>query len=86
MDAAQNDIVKLGEIVKSVSIPPKLQEEVLTRLDQLGKLTQSPTFLPEYDRIRKYIDWIVTLPWNARTQDNLDLVNAKGVLTKTTLV
>jgi len=57
MDTAQSDITKLGEIVKGAPIPPKLQEEVLNRLDQLGKLTQSPTFLPEFDRIRKYIDW-----------------------------
>jgi len=82
MDTAQSDITKLGEIVKSASIPPKLQEEVITRLEQLGKLTESSTFLPEFDRIRKYIDWITTLPWNTRTQDNLDLTNAKSVLDK----
>jgi len=82
MDTAQSDITKLGEIVKSASIPPKLQEEVITRLEQLGKLTESSTFLPEFDRIRKYIDWITTLPWNTRTQDNLDLANAKSVLDK----
>ncbi len=82
MDTAQSDIIKLKEIVKSATIPPKLLEEVSTRLDQLGKLTQSPTFLPEFDRIRKYIDWIISLPWNTRTQDNLDLVNTKTVLDK----
>lgn len=80
MDTAQSDIAKLGEIVKAAPIPSKLQEEVITRLEQLGKLTESPTFLPEFDRIRKYIDWIVTLPWDIRTQDNLDLANAKTVL------
>lgn len=82
MDTALSDIQKLSEVVKKVSIPAKLQEEVLVRLDQLGKLVNSPTFLPEFDRIRKYIDLIITLPWEARTQDNLDLENIKKILDK----
>src|SRR5581483_10565746 len=32
--------------------------------------------------INRYIDWIVNLPWKNRSQDNLDLVNAKAVLDK----
>jgi ATP-dependent Lon protease len=82
MDTAASEITQLGEIVKNTKLPPKLAEEVLVRLDQLSKLTASPTFLPEFDRIRKYIDWITHLPWEARTQDNLDLENAKRVLDK----
>ena len=82
MDTAASEITQLGETVKNAKLPPKLAEEVLVRLDQLGKLTDSPTFLPEFDRIRKYIDWITHLPWEVRTQDNLDLENAKQVLDK----
>lgn len=82
MDTAASEITQLGETVKNAKLPPKLAEEVLVRLDQLGKLTDSPTFLPEFDRIRKYLDWITHLPWEVRTQDNLDLENAKRVLDK----
>ena len=52
----------------------------MIRLDQLSKLTNSPTFLPEYDRINKYIDWVCSVPWQKRTEDTLDLEKAKGVL------
>lgn len=82
MDSTTSDILKLGEAVKGTTLPPKLQEEIVLRLEQLGKLQESPTFLPEFDRIRKYIDWVISLPWNLRTQDNLDLENAKVVLDK----
>lgn len=82
MDAAAQEITSLVTIVKGASLPEKLTEIVLVRLEQLSKLTSSPTFLPEYDRISRYIEWITKIPWNARTQDNLDLVNAKKVLDK----
>jgi len=80
MDAAAQEITKLTARVKAVNIPQRLAEEILIRLDQLTKLTSSPTFLPEFDRMSKYIDWICALPWEVRTQDRLDLVAAKEVL------
>lgn len=82
MDTAAQEISLLVEKVKAAKLPEKLTEVVLVRLEQLGKLTNSPTFLPEFDRISRYIEWITKIPWEARTQDNLDLVNAKKVLDK----
>lgn len=82
MDSASSEIENLKKKVQSVSIPEKLREDTEVRLDQLSKLTNSPTFLPEFDRMEKFIDWIVNLPWQARTSDNLDLGNAKNILDK----
>lgn len=80
MDSAAQEITVLIDRVKSVPLPDKLRELVLVRLNQLSKLTNSPSFLPEFDRMEKYIDWITTLPWNKRTQDTLDLEKAKAIL------
>ncbi len=82
MDAAAQEILSLVETIKSAPLPQKLSEEIVVRLEQLGKLTNSPTFLPEFDRINRYIDWICTLPWEVRTQDRLDLVAARQILDK----
>ncbi|KKU04184.1 MAG: Lon protease [Candidatus Woesebacteria bacterium GW2011_GWE1_45_18] len=82
METATSELAKLGEKVKSVKIPPKLAEEITVRLEQLSKLVNSPTFLPEFDRISRYIDWVTTLPWETQTQDNLDLTHAKQILDK----
>ena len=80
MDSAAQEIVTLVDKIKKSDLPDKLRELVLIRLNQLSKLTSSATFLPEFDRMEKYIDWITTLPWNKKTKDVLDLVNAKKVL------
>ncbi|RJR29338.1 AAA family ATPase [Candidatus Microgenomates bacterium] len=69
----------LVEIVRKADIPEDLRESTLLRLTQLTQLVDSPTFLPEIDRIRKYIDWISSLPWNKRTEDILDLGRAREV-------
>ena len=39
-----------------------------------------PPAAAEYGVIRTYLEWILTLPWNALTPDNLDLAHARTVL------
>jgi len=76
------EIKRIKSDVTSSELPQDLKEQVDLRLEQLLGLTDSPTFLPEFDRINKYIDWILALPWNKRTQDNLDLEHAREILDK----
>ena len=80
MDSAAQEITALIEKVKSADLPGKLRDLVLVRLTQLAKLTNSPSFLPEFDSMERYIDWITILPWNKRTQDTLDLNIARNIL------
>ena len=82
MKAASEQINNLSEGVKKAELPDKLKDSILVRLSQLANLTESSTFLPEFDRINRYIDWVTTIPWNKRTKDNLDLNHAKEVLAK----
>lgn len=80
MESAAQEIKTLIDTVSAADLPEKLREIVLVRLNQLTKLTNSPSFLPEFDSMVRYIDWITNLPWNKRTKDTLDLENAKKVL------
>jgi len=80
MDTAQKQLIVLSEKIEKVSIPEDLKKNVLIRIDQLSRLTNSPTFLPEFDRINRYIEWIISIPWNQRTKDLLDLQETKRVL------
>ncbi len=80
MESAAQEIKILIERVTKADLPDRLRELVLVRLNQLTKLTSSPSFLPEFDSMIRYIDWITILPWNKRTQDQLDLENAKKIL------
>lgn len=78
-DNSQKLLEDLRNKLKQGQIPEDLHENISIRLEQLGLLTSSPSFLPEVDRVNKYIDWVVSLPWNKRTEDILDLARAKEV-------
>jgi ATP-dependent Lon protease len=80
MDSAAQELTTLKQSVENSTAPTKLKEIILLRLDQLAKLTSSPAFLPEFDRINRYIEWVVSIPWNKKTQDTLDLKRAKEIL------
>jgi hypothetical protein len=67
-DTSEGQLKVLEDRLLSVSIPDELKESVLTRLDQLKNLITSPSFLPELDRISKYIEWIVSASLYFRTQ------------------
>jgi ATP-dependent Lon protease len=75
-------ILPLISKVRSAQIPEGLSEKTLERLNQLLQLKDSPTFLPEMDRISRYIDWITALPWSRRTKDILDIKRAREVMDK----
>lgn len=81
-DNSQRLLTDLREKLDKGLIPADLREKISTRLEQLSLLTNSPSFLPEVDRINKYIEWVISLPWNKRTDDILDLARAKEVFEK----
>jgi len=47
---------------------------------QLRRLRGMQMGSPEYTVSRNYLDWILDLPWNIITQDNMDIPHVRGTL------
>jgi ATP-dependent Lon protease len=47
---------------------------------ELGRLERLPAGAPDYHVTRTYIEFVLDLPWNATTEDNLDIAHAREVL------
>jgi len=82
MIKSSEQIKNLVGKTNSSDVPGDLKKFILERLDQLLGMSSSPSFLPEIDRLGNYIDWVISLPWNKRTEDTLDLVRAREILDK----
>ncbi len=63
--------------IEESGMPEEPEREARRELDRLSKL---PTAAAEYGVIRTYLDWMVSLPWNIATEDNLDIGHARQVL------
>ena len=65
------------EKLHEASPPEEVRKAAEKEIKRLA--TIQPTS-PEYTVARTYLDWIVELPWNRSTEDNLDTVHAREVL------
>lgn len=74
------EINQLGEKLASVVVPGGLEEKISRMLDRLGRMARFGGYATEYEKISHYIDWVVSLPWQKKTDDILDLDRAKQTL------
>ena len=76
-DPEQAEVNELRERLDKITLP----EETRKAADrELGRLERLPTAAAEYGVIRTYLEWIISLPWDTATEDDLDLDNARKVL------
>jgi ATP-dependent Lon protease len=78
-DAEQAEVNELRERLAELTLPEEVEKAASRELSRLERL---PAAAAEYGVIRTYLDWILTLPWDTVTEDNLDLENARSVLDK----
>ena len=76
-DEQQIEINALREKIAASGMNEEARREAERELDRLAKM---PTQAAEYSVIRTYLDWMVSLPWQKTTPDNLDIAHARRVL------
>jgi ATP-dependent Lon protease len=76
-DDQSKEVTELREKLDKLELPKEARTEVdreLARLERSGRESM------EAQVIRTYLEWIAELPWNKRSDDNLDLQRAQQVL------
>ena len=76
------EVKNLFRKIKDSDLPNDLREEVTHSLNRLNRAMQHSFYQAEYEQTARYIEWLISLPWNKRSQDNLDLQKAKEILDK----
>ncbi len=63
--------------IKQAGMPEEVEEKAKK---ELKKLTQMNQFNPEGGYIRNYLDWLVSLPWSAKSKTEVDIKTAEKTL------
>ena len=76
-DERQTEVNALCERLEQAQLPEEVRKEVERELERLAHL---PPGAAEYGVASTYLDWILNLPWQVSTEDNLDIGHARQVL------
>ena len=78
-DDAKADIDEIEQKIKEMVMPEQVKERAEK---ELKKLRFMPPMSAETTVVRNYLDWIISLPWNIKTEDIIDIKHAEEVLNK----
>src|SRR6059036_2126065 len=58
-------------------MPPDVHDKAVKEIDKLGKMS---FMSPEATVVRNYVDWLISLPWGVKTDDNPDIQSVEKIL------
>ncbi|MGM0568629.1 MAG: endopeptidase La, partial [Elusimicrobiota bacterium] len=73
---------ELSSLESKINKKPMSAEAKKQAKTQLGRLKKMLPFSPEATVIRTYLEWLLKLPWDKKTKDNINLKNAEKILEK----
>lgn len=77
VDEQTKETNELREKVDKAGMSEEARKQTLRELDRLATM---PPAAAEYSVIKTYLDWLLNLPWQKRTDDNLDINRARQIL------
>lgn len=76
-DDRTQEVAELREKVESLGMPEDVLEKAKKEIDRLERM---PPMVAEAVVVRNYLDWLISYPWNTKTEDGLDIKKAERIL------
>ena len=73
----KEDVSDYAQKIEEGNLPEEAKKEAFKQLSRLEKMHAESS---EASMVRTYLDWILDLPWENSSEDNLDLKNAQNTL------
>lgn len=78
-DENKKEMKRYKNKISKAKLPKAAKDKALYELD---RLKNTGAYSAEGGVIRTYLDWILELPWNTQTKDNLNIKSAREILEK----
>lgn len=78
-DDKAKDIKKIRESLEEINFPEDAKKAVFEELERLESIPDSS---PEYNVTRTYLNWMIQLPWDKESDDDVDIEQAQKILEK----
>jgi ATP-dependent Lon protease len=76
-DDQTKEVEELREKIDAAGMADAVKKEAVRELERLARM---PVAAAEYTVSRTYLDWLVSVPWQKRTDEVIDLPKAKATL------
>ena len=76
-DERGEDLDELRAKIAEAHMPEDALKEANREIDRLQRMSPGA---PDYTTTRTYLDWLVAMPWDKSTEDNLDIPSVKKTL------
>lgn len=78
----EQEIATLKERVAAAKMPEEMRSKVQKDLVALERSVELGSYDEKYEKVSKYIDWILQIPWEKETEDHLDVAKTKEIFEK----
>ena len=78
-DEKAKDLKKIKEILDKGHLP---EEALKAAREEMERLESIPDSSPEYNVTRTYLNWMIQLPWDKFTDDEVEIQQSKKILDK----
>lgn len=76
-DGKTGEVSDLRKKIEATGFPEATRKNVLKELDRFERI---PAQSPESGVIRNYLDWMTSIPWTSKTEDQLDIHRSQEIL------
>jgi len=77
MEDPKAEMDEMAEQIKQAKMPAEVESEAEKELKKLRMMSPMSS---EANVVRNYLEWLISMPWEIRTEDNFDLKEAEQIL------
>ena len=80
MSKLLDEVSALRKKIQTSHIPPDLEVRVIANFEEMERLEHDISARVHIEQMLRYTEWIINLPWENRSIDQLDLDKARQIL------